>query len=185
MRKAKFLIVLTTVVVASSVAFASVVLKHDEASLTRAAHAVVGGQVLDTHSEWNQGHEFLWTYTSVRVEDVAKGEPRVGQIITVREVGGSVGDFNQAMIGAATFTEGERVVLFLERAKDRTPGIYQTVGLSQGKFLISMDAVTAQPLAVSAAHDLHYAGAKRALWDDGPVDLEDFLAAVRQHAGTN
>jgi hypothetical protein len=37
-------------------------------------------------------------------------------------------------------------------------------------------------VATSAAHDLAWAGAKKAMWDDGPVDLEALLAAVRRHA---
>jgi hypothetical protein len=158
------------------------VLKHDEASLTRAAHAVVMGQVVDTQSEWSPGGEFILTYTRVRVDDVAKGTPVSGQTVTVREVGGSVGDYSQEMIGAPTFKQGERVVLFLERAKDRAPGVFQTVALSAGKFLVSIDTASGRLVAVSAAHDLRYAGERPAMWDAGPVDLAELLSTVRRHA---
>ncbi len=182
MRKTKVLIAFMAMGLVSSAVFASVVVKHDEASMTRAAHAVVVGQVLDTRSEWNTNHEFLWTYTRVKVHDVAKGDPDIGQTITVREVGGRVGHFNQEMIGAAKFVPGEQVVLFLEGAKDGTRGVFQTVGLSEGKFKVSTDTLSGRRIAVPDSHDLDFAGARRAMWDNGPVDLEDFLFEIRRNA---
>jgi hypothetical protein len=85
------------------------------------------------------------------------------------------------MIGAPDFTPGERVVHFLTRATDGTPGVFQTFGLSQGKLVIS-PGPGGTPVVTTAARGLAYAGTEKAMWDDGPVTLEALLAAVRRHA---
>jgi hypothetical protein len=181
MRSLKFAIFLAALILVSSVASASIVLKLDVPDMTRLSHAVVVGQVVDTRSEWNSKHEYIQTFTTIRVENPAKGAHEAGQIITVRELGGSVGDYNQAMIGAPTYAPGEKVLVFLERAADGTPGIFQTLALSAGKFIVSTDSQTGRTIAVPAAHDLMYADDKPTMFDRGPVDLDIVLDEVRRH----
>ena len=154
MRNLKFTIVSTALILASRFASASIVQKLDVPDLTRLSHAVVVGQVVDTRSEWNSKHEFIQTFTRIRVENAAKGAHEEGRIITVRELGGSVGDYNQELIGGATYKPGDNVLVFLQHAEDGTPGIFQTVALSEGKFLVSTDSQTGRQIAVPAAHDL-------------------------------
>jgi len=174
--------VLTALIVVSSAASASVVLKLDVSDMTRMSHAVVVGQVIDTRSEWNPGHEYIQTLTRIRVETAAKCACETGRVITVRELGGSVGDYNQEMIGAATYAPGEKVLVFLERAANGTSGIFQTLALSAGKFLVSTDSQTGRTIAVPAAHDLMYADEKPTIFDDGPVDLDIVLDEIHRHA---
>jgi hypothetical protein len=183
MRKAKFAIAVAAALVVASASFASVVVKMDVGEMTRASHAVVVGQVLDQRSEWNPKREFIWTFTRVRVDEAGKGGHAPGQVITVREIGGSVGDYNQAMIGGATFRTGEKVILFLQRAKDGTPGVYQTVALSHSKYFDSTDAATGARIVVPGGHDLAYAGATPTMFDNGPVDFDSFWHEVRRNAG--
>jgi len=179
MRSSALLLVLTAGLLSVRSSQASVVLKLDEVGLTRAADAVVVGEVLDSRSEWNEVHTLIWTLTRVRVDDVAKGTPARGGVVTVREVGGRVGDVEARMIGAPEFVPGERVVLFLEHA----PGgaSFRTVALSEGKLVVSRGP-DGRAVATSAARGLAFAGQANAMWDAGPVDLEVLLTTVRGHA---
>ena len=182
MKKLKFTIVSTALIVAASLASASIVQKLDVPDLTRLSHAVFVGQVIDSRSAWNPKHEYIQTFSRVRVDQPAKGIGCAGMTVTVRELGGSVGDYNQELIGGATYKPGESVLLFLQHAKDGTPGIFQTVALSEGKFLVSTDSQTGRQIAVPAAHDLEFADEKPTMFDHCPVDLDIVLDEIHRHA---
>jgi len=185
MKNLRLGIAMTALGLIGSSASAAVVLKLDVSDLTSLSHAVIVGQVVDTRSQWNGKHEYIQTFTRIRVEEVAKGRARSGQIITVRELGGSVGDHNGALIGGATYSPGERVLVFAQHAKDGTAGIFQTVALSEGKFLVSTDSQSGRRIAVPTAHDLFYADSKPTMFDKGPVDLDIVLNEVRRQAAGN
>lgn len=183
MRQTRIAVTIVVMMLAvATVASAGVVQKLDVADLTRMSHAVLVGQVLDTRSEWNSNHEYIQTFTQIRVDDLAKGSRRAGEIITVREIGGSVGDYNQMLIGGATYKAGEKVLVFLQRAKDGTSGVFQTVALSEGKYIVSTDSRTGRPIAVPDAHDLVYVGEQPSMFDNGPVDLDLVIDEIRRHA---
>jgi hypothetical protein len=163
--------------------WASIVLKMDVDELTSRSDVVVVGTVLGSASRWNAGRDLIRTFTRIRVERVAKGETAAGRVVVVREIGGSVDGYEQETIGGPKFRAGDRVLVFLERAKDGAPGVYMTQGLSYGMFYVSRDAATGREVAVHAAHDLEMAGARPTLFDRGPADLEALVDAVRLEAG--
>lgn len=71
----------------------------------------------------------IWTESTIRVERVLKGTAPAE--ITVREIGGIVGDRITKIFGAPEYAAGERVMAFLTQ----TPrGDYQTMDLFVGKF---------------------------------------------------
>lgn len=93
----------------------------------------------------------IYTYVSIQVVDVLKGSIRDAEV-TIKQLGGRVGDRELYIAGQPSFAVGEDVLLFLEvRPRDRT--LTTTAGW-QGKFTIVRNAsgerATRQPPAGSA-----------------------------------
>lgn len=70
----------------------------------------------------------IWTEAVVKVEQSVKGHTPL--TLTVREIGGELGDRITKVFGTPEFEVGERALLFLEPHGDR----YRTVDLFVGKF---------------------------------------------------
>ncbi len=71
----------------------------------------------------------IWTETTISVERTLKGT--AGSTVTVREIGGIIGNRITKIFGAPQYSPGERVLVFLTP----TPrGGYQTTDLYVGKF---------------------------------------------------
>ncbi|HSP35705.1 MAG TPA: matrixin family metalloprotease, partial [Thermoanaerobaculia bacterium] len=89
--------------------------------------AIVRGVVLSsTPVERNGG---IWTETIVQVDNVLKGD--AGTTVTIREIGGIVGNRITKIFGTPEYTAGEHVLAFLTP----TPrGDFQTTDLFVGKF---------------------------------------------------
>ncbi len=97
--------------------------------MARQSDLVVRGKVLSTTSRWSEGR--IYTYAEVEVASSLRGEAPAK--ITAVSPGGVVGDVGQRVDGAASFTKGEEVVLFLGKPDG---GKYRVTGLAQGKFLV-------------------------------------------------
>jgi hypothetical protein len=131
---------------------ASVVLPLDLDSMVDQAEQVVHAQVESQASRWTSDHSAIYTDVTLRVLTPLKGEAAARQVITVRREGGVVGNIGMRIAGAARFSDGEEVVLFLER---RGAALW-TLGLSQGK--LSVGVVDGQKVALSNTAGLHFAG---------------------------
>ena len=94
-----------------------------------------------------------WTFTSFAIEETWKGAPPgAAAQITVRLLGGSVGNLTSTVSGVPRFHPGEAVILFLEP----TPrGDFSIVSWVQGTFRIRRDPRTGDEIAVqdTAAFD--------------------------------
>jgi hypothetical protein len=160
-------------------ASATIAVPVPETSLAADAEAIVVGRVTRIASRWDAGRGQILTSITVDVHEVLKGQ--VGDAgITVRQVGGTVGDLVSWVHGSPEFERGEWVLLFLDAHADGTPRIAH---LYQGKFSITADASTGEILAhrdpnPHGVHVLRPRGAApRDLWR-----LDDLKALVRQHA---
>ncbi len=102
------------------------------AELTAAAEQIVVGEVLSTRSAWDAAHLNIYTTIDIRVQESWKGAPPNDGILTIRQLGGSVGEIEMTVYGMARFTAGERSLLFLHGAR--------VVGMSQGKRGLRWDA---------------------------------------------
>jgi hypothetical protein len=107
---------------------AATFLVADDATLVRASRAVVMGTVGASHGRWAPGG-WIETVTAISVDEAIKGDP--GDVIEVVELGGVVDGIGYMVAGAARFTPGERVLLFLE-TNDR--GEWVPKNMSVGKF---------------------------------------------------
>lgn len=101
--------------------------------VARESALVVRATVGDTWSAWDDAHEVIYTYATLRVNRYF-GEATGPDTLVVREVGGTVGDYTQEAIGFPVIRGGEDVVLFLSNWEDSTD--YRIHAFNQGKFLV-------------------------------------------------
>ncbi|HEV8584337.1 MAG TPA: Ig-like domain-containing protein [Methylomirabilota bacterium] len=132
---------LVAVLVAVAPAAATVVVPVTEADLVAQAAAVVIGRVTAIESHAHGGRVF--TNVTLAVEEMLKGDSV--PTLTVRLLGGRVGDHVAWIDGSPEFRRGERVLVFLTAHRDGTPRIAH---FYQGKFSIVADAASGEDLAV-------------------------------------
>lgn len=135
-RRALSLIALVLIVSAMPLA-ASQFIDQSFDQVARDASYVVRGSVIDTWSAWDDTHEVIFTYATVRVSRYF-GERTGPDTLLVREVGGTVDGYTQEAIGFPAIRRGENVVLFLsewENSSDLRIHAY-----NQGKYLVRMRA---------------------------------------------
>jgi hypothetical protein len=105
--------------------------------VAREADYVVRGQVTSTWSAWNDAHEVIYTYATLRVSRYF-GEIAGPDTLVVREVGGTVDGYTQQAIGFPAIRQGEQVVLFLSKWTDN--GDFRIHAYNQGKYLVRLRA---------------------------------------------
>jgi hypothetical protein len=103
--------------------------------VARESSLVVRGTVENTWSAWDDSHEVIFTYATVRVSRYF-GETTGPDTVVVREVGGTVDGYTQEAIGFPAIRSGENVVLMLSRWEDSAD--YRIHAYNQGKFLVRM-----------------------------------------------
>ena len=114
---------------------------------------MVRAQCVANSSAWDDGE--IWTFTSFAVEDAWKGAPSgAAQRLTVRLLGGSVGNLSSTVSGVPRFRPGEEVILFLQPT---ARGDYSIVSWVQGTFRIHRDGRSGVEIVVqdTAAFDTY------------------------------
>lgn len=99
-------------------ATASTFVAMDTAQLVAASESVVQGEVAEVYSFWNRGGDAVLTEARILVDEVVAGQ--APSEVVVRTFGGRVGDYVLEAHGFPTFHEGQKVLLFLQRAEDRS-----------------------------------------------------------------
>jgi hypothetical protein len=120
----------------ASLASATTVQKFSVRELAQKSDAIVMAKVEDQSSRQDPTNKEIYTYITISVTESIKGA-KGEKSITIRQLGGSVGNIISAVPGMPTFKNGEEVVLFLS-AKDRA-GYPWVMGLQQGKYSIVTD----------------------------------------------
>src|SRR5688500_16006519 len=105
--------------------------------VARDARYVVRGSVIDTWSAWDDAHEVIYTYATLRVSRYF-GEITGPDTLVVREVGGTVDGYTQEAVGFPAIRRGEQVVLFLSQWDNSTD--LRIHAFNQGKYLVRMRA---------------------------------------------
>ncbi len=135
LRRIRFASCCVALLAAGGAAKATTLVRMSVAQMSHAAQAIVRARCLENSIGWDTGE--IWTFTSFEVQEMWQGSapPR----ITVRLLGGRVGNFTSSVSGVPRFRAGEEVVLFLER----TPrGDFSVVSWEQGTFRIRRAATT-------------------------------------------
>lgn len=115
-----------------STARASVLTKLSLADMTARAEHVFWGRVERLESKFVNGHDgVIITEVQIRCQRSIRGA-KEGSLVTVRHLGGTVGELGQKVFGEASYQVGEEVVLLAEMRE----GSLYAVGMAQGKLHI-------------------------------------------------
>ena len=142
---ARFLTVITFLVAvgASQPSLATIVVPVSNPDLVQQATAIVIGKVSSLQSAWDSQGQKIVTYITLAVEEVLKGTVP-DTTLTIKEIGGTLGDLQLWIDGNPEFTQGEKVLVFLTQNAD---GSARVLHLYQGKFSIFTDQDTGVEMA--------------------------------------
>ncbi len=99
--------------------------------LVSESQVIVHGRVLRSWTEWDAGHQNIWTHHEIEVLDPIGGT--VQKTVVASEPGGTVDGLTMQISGAVPYAPGEEMVIFLYR----TPiGYLRATGYGQGKYTI-------------------------------------------------
>jgi hypothetical protein len=119
----------------ASAATATTLARMSVEQMSHAAQVIARARCLENTNTWDAGE--IWTLTSFEVEEVWRGQ--VPTQITVRLLGGRVGNLTSNVSGIPRFRRGEEVVLFLEATQR---GDFSVVSWEQGTFRIGREVAT-------------------------------------------
>jgi hypothetical protein len=122
---------------AASRAFATSVIAPSFDELVNGADLIFTGPVISQHSEWRNtdGKRSIVTIVKFGVEQVHKG--RAGVTVKLQFLGGAIGAVTLDVSDMPKFTQGERVVLFVEKNSINASPL---IGFYHGKFSLRKDA---------------------------------------------
>ncbi|HWE30278.1 MAG TPA: hypothetical protein VHB97_19865 [Polyangia bacterium] len=172
----KQLVVAAAICVAFA-AHATVLVPLDTKALTERAERVVLGTVESQVARWTDDHQAIYTDVTIRVARVYKGAVKPGERVVVRREGGALDGVGMRVFGAANFTVGEEVVVFVET---RGSAAY-TVGMTQGKLRVTVGSDGAKQVA-AALGDVAFTRPNAAAQSLGqPRRLDDFEREIRSY----
>lgn len=135
----------------ASAASATVLIALEVEDLAVMSPVVLVGEVNAIEAGWNSNGTKIHTRVLITPTEVMKGPSDLGTV-TVKFLGGKVGDTVAHLPGAPRFEVGEKVLVFLEPRKDREG--YLPVGFYQGKFKVFRDPNTQQEMLLRDGPDL-------------------------------
>ena len=141
------LLVASAVGLASRDAAATLVVPLDLTSLTDGADRIVMARVEKQTAKFTADRGMIYTEVVLRVIDPMKGaDVKAGDAITVWREGGELEGQGVRVIGAPEFTDGEEVLVFLERRGNaqaarmtKATPLY-VMGMAQGKLRVDLRA---------------------------------------------
>ncbi len=134
-RRTVVLAIAALAMITASYAAATTVEKMSLKDLAKKSESIVLARVEDASARYEANKE-IFTYITLRVLEPVKG-PKKDEIITIRQLGGTVDRIASIVPGTPTFRKNEEVVLFLTQ-KD-VAGYPWVMGLQQGKYSVTSD----------------------------------------------
>src|SRR5947209_4489421 len=105
-------VALAALAILAAPSFASTVQKVTLQELTKKSDSIVMARVDDATASWDANHKEIYSYYTLHILQPVKG--RKGETtITLRQIGGTVGNIASVVPGMPSFKKGEEVVLFL------------------------------------------------------------------------
>ena len=137
------MIFLGTFFINCSKSYATRELEETSLDIARSSDNIVVAKCISAESKWNEQGSLIYTYVTFQVQDDVKGETKEGNL-TLRFLGGRVGDTVQTVPDMPQFSENEEVMLFLG-PKNRSG--YQTLSsIQKGVLRIKTDSETGKKL---------------------------------------
>lgn len=97
-----------------------------------ASDLIVTGKVKNIRCEWDSKRENIWTIVTIECDEFIKGKNNKNEI-TIRSLGGTIGELSQVITGAPKFQVGEILLGFLRKDIKKTD-YYYCLGGELGKF---------------------------------------------------
>ena len=113
------------------------------------ARAILSGKVVAIESNIDPQTNGIYTYITIKVQEVFKGQIAERRIV-LKEMGGRVGERASVIFGNPQYKRGERVLLYLDTWAD---GSLRTYQMFLGKFNIVNDPITGDEMAVRSSPD--------------------------------
>lgn len=139
------------------------------------AAAIIVGECVGQQSRWDDGKNWILTYSTFRIESTLKGQP--AQEITLVTPGGQVGTIAQAVIGVPQFRKGEQNVVFVRNSQSGPTVLY----LDQGNYRVTKDdhgdRIVTPAVSASVLVDT---GRGMAVTPEEPRTLRDFERAITE-----
>ena len=106
--------------------------------LYKSSHVLVG-TATDAYGTWEEigKRRCIVTYSLFRVEEPLDGREPPGSEITIRTLGGVVGDLGQRFFGEAMVALHERATVFVH---DTAPSLYVVTAMAQGHYPLQADS---------------------------------------------
>ena len=169
-------LVLATGLCGSATAGATVARALSLTQLARLSDAAVVGAPTNRSSGWEHiaGHKRLVTYTRLKVSRRVFGLGESDNEITVRTLGGRVGDLGQVVHGEARLPKGKPTLLFLRRIQGTR---YRVTGMAQGHLPLGSDA-RGVVRVIPGSSRVHLLGGRMAALTVVGRDLETLIRTI-------
>ena len=167
---------MAVVICVAFAARATVLVPLDTKALTTRAERIVLGTVESAEARWSSDHQAIYTDDTILVTRVYKGAVKPGERVVVRREGGVIDGMGMRVYGAATFTVGEEVVVFLETRGNAA----WTVGMTQGKLRVVTGADGIKRVS-AALGDVAFTRPTNATALSQPRRLDDFERELRTY----
>jgi hypothetical protein len=128
----KSLFLLTALFILTQTSLATTAVRPSDDDLSIGARAIVRGKVVSIESAVDETTNRIYTYITVKVQEVIKGQITERRIV-IKEMGGQAGDRISVIYGNPQFKRGEKVFLYLDTWAD---GSLRTYQMFLGKFSI-------------------------------------------------
>jgi len=122
-------------VLTTTLALASVSIAVTWDNLLKQSSAAIIGTPIDASAAWQPDH--IYTSTRVKVSRVIASAAPLPSEITVRTMGGIVGDVGQRVEGEPALQPGQPCLLFLHAGPG---GTFEVTARAQGQYLVVSDA---------------------------------------------
>jgi hypothetical protein len=133
----------------SATAAASTFVLPSDDDLIIGARAIVRARVLAVASAPDENSHRIFTYVTLRVQEVIKGQISDRRIV-LKEMGGQLASRGQIIFGAPRYRPNERVLVYLDTWAD---GSLRTHQMLLGKFTIIEDEAAGQSFAARELDD--------------------------------
>ena len=160
----------------------TVIIPSDDEMIVE-ARAIVRGKVLAIETGLDEHQDNIYTYVTIKVQEVLKGQITQRKIV-LKQPGGQYGNRGSMVFGAPEFVVGENVILYLDTWRDGSLRVHQML---LGKFAVISDPDTGALFAVRNSPDssVRVLGQSRTGPITSRMELSAYTAMVRERLHAN
>ena len=115
-------------------------------NMSKNSDLIVTGKVTEQASSWNESKTRIYTQATILVDEYIKGNG-TGNIVTVKYLGGEVGEIGEKYSHMPRFEDKEEVLVFLK--KDEKSPDYKVYNGENGKISVINDPKTGEKVTTS------------------------------------